>query len=122
MSIARYRKMIEKAESNLDYWCESMITEFAMDLANRMEKLKLTRAELARRLGTSQAYVTKILGGNANFTLATMVKLATVLEGTLHVHIADRGVTTHWLDEYASSHVEISKPVKRSRLKKKTKT
>lgn len=87
--------MLEEAESNPDYWIESTITQFAMDLANRMEKLGISRAELARRLGTSPAYITKILGGNANFTLATMVKLATALGGTLRVHIADRDVITH---------------------------
>ncbi len=105
MSLARYRQMFEEADSSLDYWCESTITEFAMDLASRMETFKITRSELARRLRTSQAYITKILGGNANFTLATMVKIAMALDGTLHVHIADRDVITQWHDEYPTSHV-----------------
>jgi transcriptional regulator with XRE-family HTH domain len=73
-----------------------------MELADRMEKLDITRAELARRLNTSPAYVTKVLGGNANFTLASMVKLAMALRGTLHVHIAERNVITHWQDQYPS--------------------
>ena len=37
--------------------------------------------------------------GNANFTLATMVKLAMALDGALHLHIADRRAATRWYDE-----------------------
>jgi transcriptional regulator with XRE-family HTH domain len=46
---------------------------------------EITRAELARRLGTSQAYTTGMLGGHANFTLKTMSKLAQALGLQLEV-------------------------------------
>jgi transcriptional regulator with XRE-family HTH domain len=64
-----------------------------------MEEQKVSRAELARRLGTSRAYVTKLLGGNANFTLQTMTKVAMALEATVHVHVADQKAVTRWIDQ-----------------------
>ena len=64
-----------------------------------MEKQKVSRAELARRLQTSRAYVTKLLGGNANFTLQTMAKVAMALGGKVHVHISGREALTRWIDE-----------------------
>jgi transcriptional regulator with XRE-family HTH domain len=39
----------------------------------------VTRAELARRLGTSPGHVTRLLSGSSNLTLATMTKMAFVL-------------------------------------------
>jgi transcriptional regulator with XRE-family HTH domain len=44
-----------------------------------MKKEGIKKAELARRLGKSRAYVTKILQGNANFTLDTLVQIARAL-------------------------------------------
>ena len=95
----RYRKMFQEAESHADYWIDGPITEFVEDLARLMEEQEVTRAELARRMGTSRAYITKMLGGNANFTLLTMVKLAMALDGAVHIHISDKRAVTRWRDK-----------------------
>ena len=95
----RYRKMFQEAESHADYWIDGPITEFIEDLARLMEEKGVNRAELARRMGTSRAYITKMLSGNANFTLLTMVKLAMALDGAVHVHISDKRAITRWKDK-----------------------
>jgi transcriptional regulator with XRE-family HTH domain len=48
---------------------ELEVTELFCEL---MEKENVTRAELARRLGVSSAYVTKVLRGQSNLTLKTV--------------------------------------------------
>jgi plasmid maintenance system antidote protein VapI len=95
----RYRQMFEEAESHADYWIDGPISEFTEDLARLMEEKDINRAELARRMGTSRAYITKMLGGNANFTLLTMVKLAMALDGAVHIHISDKRAITRWKDK-----------------------
>jgi transcriptional regulator with XRE-family HTH domain len=57
------------------------------EIRRRMEAIGLTKSQLAERLGTSPAYVTKILGGEANFTLKTMARLARALDGRLSVRM-----------------------------------
>ncbi|HKI03633.1 MAG TPA: helix-turn-helix transcriptional regulator [Thermoanaerobaculia bacterium] len=99
MSLERYRQFLDRVESSPGYRHEVAVVEFTEDLCRLMDEQKVTRAELARRMGTSRAYITRLLGGNANYTLATMVKLATALEGALHVHIADQRAVTRWHDE-----------------------
>jgi plasmid maintenance system antidote protein VapI len=99
VDIERYRQMFQEAESHADYWIDGPIGEFTEDLARLMEEKEVTRAELARRMGTSRAYITKMLGGNANFTLLTMVKLAMALDGAVHIHIADKRAVTRWRDK-----------------------
>jgi transcriptional regulator with XRE-family HTH domain len=44
-----------------------------------MEQQHVTRAELARRINSSRAYVTKVLQGNTNFTLESLVRIARAL-------------------------------------------
>jgi len=98
-NLERYRQFLEEARQSVDFWVDGPITEFAEDIWRLMEEQKVSRAELARRLGTSRAYVTKLLGGNANFTLQTMTKVAMALGATVHVHVADQKAVTRWIDE-----------------------
>ena len=98
-NLERYRHFLQEARKSVDFWVDGPITEFIEDIWQRMEEQKVSRAELARRLGTSRAYVTKLLGGNANFTLHTMTKVAMALGSTIHVHVADQRAVTRWIDE-----------------------
>jgi transcriptional regulator with XRE-family HTH domain len=98
-NLERYRQFVAEAKQSVDFWVDGPITEFAEDIWRLMEEQKVSRAELARRLGTSRAYVTKLLGGNANFTLHTMTKVAMALGATVHVHVADQRAVTRWIDE-----------------------
>lgn len=95
----RYREFVERAQGSVEYWADGPITEFIEDVWRLMEEQTVSRAELARRLGTSRAYVTKLLGGNANFTLQTMTKVAMALGSQVHVHVANRDALTRWIDE-----------------------
>ena len=98
MSAKTFRQLFEHAEREPAYWAELAILEVAEEVHGAMESAGVSRAELARRLGTSPAYVTKILRGNANFTLDSLARLAFALGGEFRFHIAPRGMTTRWTD------------------------
>ncbi|HEV7515921.1 MAG TPA: helix-turn-helix transcriptional regulator [Thermoanaerobaculia bacterium] len=89
-NLERYRQFIAEAEASPDYWNAVAAYEFVRELERRLEEQGVSRAELARRLGTSKAYVTKVLSADANFTLATMNRLAAAVGGEVHVRISDR--------------------------------
>jgi predicted transcriptional regulator len=102
MSLAeKFSRLIERAQKSVEYWRDVAITDFTRDLHARMTRLNVNQEELARRMGTSRPYVTKLLDGG-NFTLNTMVKASTALDGVVRVHIADRETVTRWFDEYRS--------------------
>jgi transcriptional regulator with XRE-family HTH domain len=86
-----FPELFEQAERHEDYWVAGAILELTEGVAREMERQSLTRTELARRLGATPAYVTKILRGKANFTLDTMVRLARALDTELHVELLERG-------------------------------
>src|SRR5882762_434089 len=97
MSI-NYRRMLDQAASDVEYWHAVPATEFARDIARLMAEQKVKRAELARRLNTSRANVTKLLRGDARLNLVTMAKVAMALNAVVHVHVSDRYATTRWRD------------------------
>lgn len=82
-----FAELYQDAEQAEEFWVAGAILELTEEVVRRMEAEGVSRAELARRLGTSPAYVTKLLRGNANLTLATMVRLARALESELHCHL-----------------------------------
>jgi transcriptional regulator with XRE-family HTH domain len=82
-----FPELFAEAESHVDYWVAGTILEFTESLVREMERQGVTRSELARRIGATPAYVTKILRGKANFTLETMVRLARALGADLHIRI-----------------------------------
>jgi transcriptional regulator with XRE-family HTH domain len=98
-NLERYGKLFKEAEAHADYWMGIPVIEFTEDLCRTMKEKRVSRAELARRIGSSRAYITKLLGGGANFTLLTMVKLAMALDGAVHIHISDKRAITRWRDK-----------------------
>jgi transcriptional regulator with XRE-family HTH domain len=73
---AWYEEMRKEFDNDPEYWAEGLKLDFAEEVGRLMEEQNVSRAELARRLGTSPAYVTKILRWTANLTLTSMSKIA----------------------------------------------
>ena len=57
--------------------------EWSYDIADKLDaklrELGVTQKEFAPRVGTSEAAVSKWLGGGHNFTLSTLAKISSVL-------------------------------------------
>lgn len=102
MTKPSFRELFEGAQRGLPYLTDGAILDFTEELCRVMEIEEVSRGELARRLATSPAYVTKILRGRTNFTLASMVRVAQALGCELRVHLAPAKSTTRWLDVHSS--------------------
>lgn len=90
-----------EAEESVEYWLDIAVTDFTRDLHARMDALGVSQGELARRMGTSRPYVTKLLEGG-NFTLQTMVKLAMALDAVVRVRLEGREERTAAREAVAS--------------------
>lgn len=96
--MTRFQRLFERATARNEYWIARAKLNFNEELARLMAAEDVSRAELARRLATSPAYVTKILRGDANFTLSSMVRIARALGAELRVHLAAESASTRWYD------------------------
>jgi transcriptional regulator with XRE-family HTH domain len=93
-----FKEMMERARQSLTFHVEDAIMEFTEDMVTEMEKQDVNRSELARRIDSSPAYVTKILRGSTNFTLESMVKIARALGCRYRCHLEPDGCETKWID------------------------
>jgi len=84
-------QLLEKYKDDLEFRMEGLILDFTEKIVIKMKELNISRAELARRLGVSKAFVTKLLNGNPNLTIKTMMSIADVLGCDLNLDIYPKG-------------------------------
>ena len=79
--------LAESGETNLNVEFEYQVLTFTHQMCRVMDEQRISRSELADRLKKQKSYVTRVLNGNANFTLRTMVQFAGALGGELNLSI-----------------------------------
>jgi len=66
--------------TDAEYVAEDMALEFAESVSRIMESRGMTRAELARKMGVSRSYVTRMLQAPPNMTLKTLAAVGLALD------------------------------------------
>ena len=92
------RELWDEVERHPDFHKEVAILEFTEELWRVMHEQGVSGTELGRRIGSSQAYISRVLNGGANFTLGSMTKLAMGLGVDLRLHLAPARTRTVWRD------------------------
>jgi transcriptional regulator with XRE-family HTH domain len=102
--MGKYARLFKEAATSVDFWTQVAIRDFVRELLARMDSLGMKRAGLASSIDTSPAYISKIMRGDANFTLESMTKLALAVGGRIRVQIV----------EHADSSYVVSKVIQRA--------
>lgn len=98
MALKSFKKLLTDAKQRDAYWVEKAKLDFSVALNRLFEKSGMSQKEVAEKLNTSPAYITKVFRGDANFTIETMTKLARAVDGQLQIHISPKHSKTHWFD------------------------
>lgn len=81
-----------KADRPLSYWTTVARLTFEDDFHRLLDEAGISQKELADRTGTSPAYISKVLKGEAgNFQIETMAKLARAVDGIVQIHVVKDG-------------------------------
>jgi transcriptional regulator with XRE-family HTH domain len=70
---------------------ESLVVEASETIARVMAEQKVNKAELARRLGKSRAWVTQLLSGKTNMTVRTLAEVSHELGVEIKLHAQPSG-------------------------------
>lgn len=93
-----FAQKLEEFKDDVEFRTEEAILGITEKIVELMEKEGINRTDLAKRLGVSKPFITKLLNGNPNMRLKTMVSLAMALNHELNfsfVHRSEqRQVTT----------------------------
>lgn len=103
-----FSQFFDRAKKQTSFWAEGLILEFTEKMVRRMEELSVSKSELARRINTSPAYITKLLRGTTNFTVETMTKVALALECEVRLRLQPQGARTKWFDLWENTPESVS--------------
>jgi transcriptional regulator with XRE-family HTH domain len=93
MSSKSFAALMARVAATPEGQAEHVAVAFLAQVNARMQAQGMSNAELARRMGTSPAYVTRLFRGSANLSVQTMVKLAQAVGATLQVGLAKEACT-----------------------------
>lgn len=79
MSTDRYSDLLRDAENRRIFEQESLAAEATELISELMELGNIKKADLARKIGKSKAFVTQVLSGSRNMTVHTFADLAFAL-------------------------------------------
>ncbi len=71
---------IDQNQYTAEFQTELSIIDLNEKIIAMMAQRKISRVELAKRLGVSKGFVTKLLNGNPNMTIKTINALALALD------------------------------------------
>jgi len=89
----------EKQADLFEYDLEGLILNLTERVTVLMDEQTINRNQLAARLGVSRQFVTKLLNGNPNLTLRTLLKLSRALGQDLHINFLQSG-EQGWMPYY----------------------
>ncbi len=81
----RILEQLKRYEDDPAFLTERLVLEINEEICRVMDEQDMSRSELARRLGVSRQFITRLLNGNPNLTLLTLVKIATALGARINV-------------------------------------
>ena len=104
----RFAKLLNNAKKRPEYWASRITLEFANSLDNFLVQKNISRKQLAEKVHVTPAYVTKVLRGDANYTVETMVKLAMAVDARVDVKLLPKEtIEWHWLKDTGLKKVEF---------------
>ncbi len=71
--------LFREAQTRDRYYIEGLKIDIAEQIYRLMKRQHLNQSDLARRLGTNRAYISRIMKGKTNFTIETLVKIGRCL-------------------------------------------
>jgi transcriptional regulator with XRE-family HTH domain len=94
-----YKRFVARAEKSAAYWQQIVLSEFLESLFAQMSRKNMRPSDVADALGKSAGYVSRVLNGEENPTIANLIRFSRAVDGVLHVHVADRNAVTEWDDK-----------------------
>jgi len=85
-----FRNKLDSLKDDFEFRLESLILDITESISKKMIERKINRSELAELLNVSPPAVTKILNGNSNFTLKSLLSLSDALNLDLKIELRER--------------------------------
>lgn len=91
---------LSKYENKSSYIAEELLLQVTEKIVELLIQKKMTRTELSAKMKVSKPYITKILNGNENLTLKTLVNIAHALDTKICIQFEKNNHETLFNNNY----------------------
>lgn len=112
-------RKLKEFKDDVEFLLEKAILNFTEEICEQMEKKKVSRANLAKHLGVSRAFITKMLNGQPNLTIKTMVAIAHALDSEFHTQLRPKMSKASEMPAWTWEEKEAEVPEALTRWRKK---
>jgi len=71
---------LKKLEDDPEFIAQGLLFDIFENILAIMKEKNITKAELAKRLGKSKSYVSRLFHGNSNLTILTLARIAKAID------------------------------------------
>lgn len=114
---SQHEVLMDDEEFRREFIVEKFISECTEVLARVMEERKVTKAEVARKMGKSRAWMTQLLNGGRNVTARTIAEVAFELDVELRIESSLPSANLEYKGWRVIGSVTVDKPLKRVPLR-----
>jgi transcriptional regulator with XRE-family HTH domain len=94
--MSKLTEWLSTDERRMEFAEEELIVDAAEEIWSAMDKAKVTKSELAERLGKSKAFVSQVLNGSRNMTLRSLADIAYCIGFRVQVSLQVRTAHEAW--------------------------
>jgi transcriptional regulator with XRE-family HTH domain len=92
----RIKSLLDSAKGSHRFKLERAILKFTEQLSVRMGEMEMGPSALAQKIGVKPPYISKILRGTSNFTLDTIIKMASAVNCDFVFDLVPRDSVKEW--------------------------
>ncbi|MFC4296747.1 helix-turn-helix domain-containing protein [Castellaniella hirudinis] len=97
--MSMFSELLAAAREKDSYWEARLRHQFASSVLEALAEHGMSQKEYAEKADVSAGYVSRVLAGNENLSLRTLVKLARVLDLDLDLRVYAKTPTFHQIDQ-----------------------
>lgn len=85
-----FGELLDSYKDDFEFRLETLVFELTEQVSKKLKEEKISRKQFAETLKISPAAVSKILNGNPNFTIRTLLTIADALKTELTIELKDK--------------------------------
>lgn len=89
-----FGELLDSYKDDFEFRLEALVFELTEQISKKLKEEKISRKQFAVKLNVTPAAVSKILNGNPNFTIRTLLSMADVLKTDLSIEFKGKEISS----------------------------
>jgi len=105
--------LLDSYKDDFEFRLETLVFELTEQISKKLKEEKISRKQFAEKLNVTPAAVSKILNGNPNFTLSTLLAMADALKMELSIELKRKEISSPEVKRVATTAEDAQVETKR---------